>query len=1443
MQLRITVIDAMRGHRSSDMLVDAVPGATAAELAAALSLTATAAELAAALSPSATDEAGSEQSAPGLLIQGRRLRPEHPIGTPPLLDGALVILGGRGVDPERLAPGVLELHVVSGPDAGTIFRLPPGEHRIGRAAEADLRLEDPDLSRLHAVVDVRSTTVSVTDLGSTNGCLVDGVRVVGTAPLSTSATLRVGRSVLRLRLPAAAPASARPDGVGHLLVNRRPRVPGRAEPATVTFPDPLTPPARSRLPLLALIVPLVLSGTVAAVMRSPTMLLFGLMSPLLMLATWLSERRGGGGRRRRLEAEHADATEQARAALTGAIRTERREREQRDPDLATVLGIVEGVQSPLWQRRPDDPDSLVVRLGTATLPAAVRVRGEQAGHHGTRLDAVPFALDLRALGVVGVAGTRARTLGVARALIAELAAWHSPLDLRIVLLADGRGHDTDWTWATFLPHTEVSSDAAARWVASLRERGPGMSCPLTAAVAALAQLVREREQHRVAATPAGRRPDVVLVLDGSAALRAVAQLSLVLERGPAVGIHVLALDDVPERLPVEARCVVTVGGSSGAVVRLPGQLEPVEVVPDEPGDRWAVRLGRAMAPLRDATPAVTGRRIPTAVRLLDLLDADHLQPGTLAERWTARPRSTRLLIGVGADGPLSLDLRHDGPHALVAGTTGAGKSELLQSLIASLALANRPDELVFVLVDYKGGSAFRDCAQLPHTVGVVTDLDGHLTQRALTSLGAELRRRERLLAAAGATDLEDYQAMGSRPSIPRLVLVIDEFRLLAEELPDFVHGVVRIAAVGRSLGLHLVLATQRPGGIVSADIRANVGLRIALRVRDRVDSTDVVESPDAAAILEVTPGRAFVRSAACPLTEFQTARVAGVAAARDRVTSVPLPVPLPPRRGQPGPEGTPGAATDLRRVVEVTRAASRLHGIPPGPPPWLPPLPELVPLDSLKPALGVPLGLVDDPLGQRQDAFEWDVRGGGHLGIAGGPRSGRTSALRTLAGSLALRFDPDELHLYAVHSGGLAALESLPHTAVAANRAGIEHVDEVLSRLRELVATRQNALSRDGLASVAEQHDRTRTSGGERMAYVVLLLDGWESLVEALSAVDYGRAVQDLLQMIRDGTAAGLRVVVTGERAILAGQLSGLLTTRLVLRVTDPMELALAGIPARSVPARQPPGRALHVRDHREIQIAVLGDDPTDAAQSAALEQIGRDAQHRCRGVDPARLARPIRPLPRQVSLAAVERDPRWRVGRLHAVVGVGAGDLAPVGFDLARQRRILVIGPSRSGRSTALAVVVRSLAAGGRPVAVLGGSRDRALVAPEGGGPVQGLGPDEVEELVALRRRHGDLALVVDDAERLVGTALEPVLREISRLVDEDDGVVVAASSPAAVVAQPRGWHVELARARTGVLLCPTSADGDLLGVRVSRPAERLPGRGVLVDGGQSRWIQVPQV
>ena len=282
--------------------------------------------------------------------------------------------------------------------------------------------------------------------------------------------------------------------------------------------------------------------------------------------------------------------------------------------------------------------------------------------------------------------------------------------------------------------------------------------------------------------------------------------------GPGVGVHAVCLDTDERLLPAECQAVV-VAEPGGLRVQQAMTDAIRQVRPDAAHPGWCLPLARSIAPVRDVSDSDEASMLPDSARLLDVLDMEPPAAAVIAARWRGHGRSTFVIVGESYDGPFGIDLRKDGPHALIAGTTGSGKSELLQTIVASLAVANRPDEMTFVLVDYKGGSAFADCAQLPHTVGMVTDLDPHQVERALASLSAELTRREHILAAAGAKDIEDYQLLvderQARP-LPRLVIVIDEFASMVRDLPDFVSGMVNIAQRGRSLGIHLILGRSGP---------------------------------------------------------------------------------------------------------------------------------------------------------------------------------------------------------------------------------------------------------------------------------------------------------------------------------------------------------------------------------------------------------------------------------------------------------------------------------------------------------------------------------------------------------------------------------------------------------------------------------------------------------
>ncbi|MDQ1686261.1 MAG: segregation ATPase FtsK/SpoIIIE, family [Frankiaceae bacterium] len=1353
------------------------------------------------------------------------------------------------VTPVRGGPAH-RLVVAGGVDVGQSADLDTstGEVTIGRGNRAGLRVHDSTVSSLHARLRRTPDGYTVEDLGSSNGTFVNGVPVTGAVAVEVGDLVEVGDVALRI---AAAPMPPPPIPLseGRLQFTRGPRV-SRANATTVfEVPAPPEEPTKRRFALSTALVPLAIAPVMALITHQISYLAMAALSPLIAVASVVEDRRHGSKDHGKKVDAFRRAVDSASTSMAESVQDETVARWLAFPDPADIVRRTTGPAADLWERRLADPDALALRVGWGDLPAsarwAMREGGEQQlrdeaagalGQHGV-VRSAPATVTLKTTPVVGVSGSTDDVDETARWLVAQAAALHSPRELSVVV-AVGDARADAWEWAAWLPHCR-EADAPEGSMATVAVGGAEAIAAVGALNDLVSQRIRQRDDRSAAKAPSAA---VLAVIDHRAGVPAPLVTDL-LERGPGAGVHVIWLGESRTSLPGETSAIVDIRERTVSVTTVAGGAGVSEAMRDRCPPELAADVARALAGVRDASArnAVRGD-LPAAVSLSTVLGG--IDVDRIVTAWTRDHRKLDAPLGLGEHGVFSVDLRHDGPHGLLGGTTGAGKSELLQTLIASLAARHPPTRLTFLLVDYKGGAAFKDCVHLPHVVGFVTDLGGALVNRALVSLGAEVHRRERLLAEAGAKDLLDMERIAPDRAPASLLVVVDEFATLAKELPEFVDGVVNIAQRGRSLGVHLILATQRPAGVVNDNIRANTNMRIALRMNDETDSRDVVGVPDAARLPRSIPGRAYVRTGAGELALVQVA-FAGATDAPSAEASTIVVADIERgrvvHRDRTITTAAPAASgsTDLERVVAASVAGADKLALPAPVTPWLPPLPDLVRLDDLD---GAGIGLVDVPAQQRQVPYAVNLQTDGNLLVLGASGAGKTTLLRTLAVSLARQHSPADLHLYALDfaSRGLRTLAALPHCGAVVAGDDVDRIARMFTTLRRWIEERRRRFAETGATSV-DEYARLNAHAAP-MPRVVVMLDGYSGFASAFEKVEHGALIDELPRLVGDGHAVGVHFVITANRRnALPPSLAALISTSIVFRLADADDYSAAGLDARLLKgATLPPGRGYQAGTTTELQCAVVGIDASGDAQQAAVSAIAADLVARW----PGQQAPPVATLPDTVP----RRDVAGLSRSLRPVVGIGERELAPVAIDL-EEAHFFVAGPIRSGKSAALAALALGLREADPDLRLV-------LLAPRRS-PLTSLTiwsalartDDDITALCEqLEQTASDstaepTVVVLDDGQELLDSAASGSLEMMARRGRDTTLRLVAACDITAALRAYGGWVGELKKDRHGLLLQPDADnDGDLFGLRLPQLRTNPPGRGYLVTRFGAEPVQVAQ-
>ncbi len=1403
---------------------------------------------------------------------------------------------GMGVRLDGMAPpAAAELVILTGPASGRTFRLADGDHLVGRDAGCDVRIDDPYLSGLHVRLRVSGAGTSIVAAPGRNGTHVNGRPVSIPHAIAPEDVIRAGRSSFAITTTgrSAVPAGTRgtiSGGTveaaiaedGHIPFNRPPRIGRSFDPPKLSLEAPPPDPEKPRLPMIAALLPLI-GGAAFIIIYMLTKeegkaippflwlgVIFMLLSPAMAVGSTLESRRSGRVKFREKEAKYRDKIAAVEADLSAQWQQEQAERVQGAPAPEDVFDRAMHLRSNLWERRADDRDFLQLRLGTADQPSELAVAIASGGNEALREEAEaafsryatvpgePATFEMTTLGLVGMVGAPELLAGPARWLLVQAATLHSPRDL-VMAVAVPRDRRAHWEWVKWLPHASPESSPTGR---ALVAADAGEA---EALAGQLIGLIRDRQPMARESFGGERqvwRPCVLFLLDESVAPD-LAIVDELMSEGPRHGVYTIWLGARRASVPGHAGALVEIATPAEATVTYALTGTRLERVAVESADATtADRVGIALTPIRDATASAAEAGLPRRVSLLELIGVTDLTADRILERWSEAKPQLAATVGVSAAGPLVIDLERDGPHGLIAGTTGSGKSELLQSLVASLSIALPPSRVTWLLVDAKGGAAFKDCAQLPHTVGYVTELDEHLSRRALISLEAEVRRRESVLRDAGARSVQELAVRDPERALPSLVLLVDEFATLAREIPEFVDGVVDVAQRGRSLGIHMILATQSPAGVVTGKIRANTNLRLALRTTNAGESSDVIEAPNASNIPPELPGRAFVltgRDAAgrARLAEFQSAFVGGTTRATASsneivVSDFVFGAPADVHRSVWGRQHLTEEDTDFERIVGAIRGAAARTKLPQTPTIWTIPLPEVLPLGEVDvahgpdsdPASVAAIGLIDEPALQRQDPYRLDFEQDGSILVYGTSGAGKTTLLRTTAVALATQCSPEDVNIYGLDfaTRGLKMLEALPHCGSVVLGEEQELVEHLFGMVRGHIARRKELFMQAGVATLGEY--RRRVPEGAKVPRIVVLLDSYAGFVAAFDRVNVGELIQELPRLIGDGRPLGIHFVISADRrGAVPGAVAGLIPRTVVLMLADENEYAMLGLrPAAYRGVALPPGRGF-VEDGLDFQCAVVDADPSGSGQSAAIDRIGSTLRERFGALG----APPVRTLPL--------RFPQSQLGvasaPMRALVGLGDEDLEAVEIDLA-DGHFLVSGPYRSGRSTALATICASL----RDVAP---DLEMVLLAPRRS-PLTDLdlwtsiarGVEECDRSATDLAERLDrspesparpLVVIVDDADELVETPGAQVLERVVKR-GRDAGVHVAAAGETHALHRVfSGWIRELRKDKNGLLLVPDmDVDGDLVGARLPRQAKRIypPGRGFLVVRGSPKLIHV---
>lgn len=862
------------------------------------------------------------------------------------------------------------------------------------------------------------------------------------------------------------------------------------------------------------------------------------------------------------------------------------------PDVFNILDMAKSLDRRIYEKTPYHFDFLRYRLGSGEIPTSFYIDytsaeltkyNKEAGEKVNELisyyqyiDDMPIQNTINS--PIGYIGNRKVVIEQVQQLMIQIATFHSYYDVEFFPIFREEEFDM-WNWSRWLPHTQIRMFNSRGFIYNQKTRDQLLT--------SLYQIIKERKLDKEQSDKSKEKiylPHYVLLITDLSLLLDHNIMEYINEDLTELGIHYIFVEEVIESLPEHVKTVVDYRGAKKANLILQNgeyvnkEFIPLPVIKQSDKENFA----RNMAGINHVQ--TLRNSIPESITFLEMYGVRKVEELNILNRWKVNEAYKTMAVPLGVRGRedilyLNLHEKAHGPHGLIAGTTGSGKSELVQSYILSLAVNYHPYEVAFLLIDYKGGGMSNLFADLPHVVGTITNLDGNQANRALVSIKAELKKRQRIFSENDVNHIDQYMKLFKEGKVkmplPHLFIISDEFAELKTNQPDFMDELVSTARIGRSLGVHLILATQKPSGVVNDQIWSNSKFKIALKVQDVTDSREVIKTSDAAEITQV--GRAYLQVGNNEIYELFQSAWSGADYVPDGVNEnhketviyeitdsgqyAPINKDL---SGLANKKEIKTVPTELDAVVDLAGAAFETLNVSKVESPWLPPLESNIYAKDLqevnfkdywnknKGELNILVGYKDVPENQEQSPMYFNMNKTGHILLLGSPGFGKSTFLQTFAIDVMRKKTPEEAHFYLYDFGasGLISLQDFPHVADYFSLDETEKILKSLRRLNSMVKERKSALSKYKATNL-EQYNQLSE---DKFASTFILVDGFDSVSDSA----FSESFYEVLSVIaRDGASLGMYLVVSLSRLnAMRLQLQSNFKTKISLFLFDNSDLS-----------------------------------------------------------------------------------------------------------------------------------------------------------------------------------------------------------------------------------------------------------------------------------------------